>query len=88
MPQASSRLQRIWHNGFAGYDEGAIKYLQERGYTLTRKYQWVPPDREPTDQELDAIDYLIGEWDFGGVLVKIDLGLTPQGNSPAEPQEK
>lgn len=42
----------------------AVTYLTDRGYVLSKDYVWTYPDREPTDEESEALIYLIEEWDF------------------------
>jgi len=50
-----------------GTDVDALESLSDAGYTLNRDCSWNPPDREPTICEIDAIIYLIEEWDFEGL---------------------
>jgi len=51
-----------------GGDTAAIDCLKKAGFVLTEQWTWIPPkDHEPTEREWDAIDYLIFEWDFGGL---------------------
>jgi hypothetical protein len=40
-----------------------------RGWKLTSRWTWVEPSPEhmATEDEGNAIDYLIQEWDYGGV---------------------
>jgi hypothetical protein len=65
MPQATDEQRREW-NGPG--DETALAYLKEAGYTLTRRWTWLPPrGHTPTMKECSAIDYLAAEWDFGGM---------------------
>lgn len=66
MPQASSEQQAEW-----GIDDGpVIKFLEAAGYRMTRTFFWVlpTPDHVPTEKEYSAIDFLIDEWDFGGIV--------------------
>lgn len=67
MPQANSELQRQWPGG----DREAIHYLQNRGYRLTGRWEWLLPHDEtvPSDRDWSAIAYLIEEWDFGPLLL-------------------
>lgn len=67
MPSTTpERLRRWGGEGGVGEDK-AIRYLRRRGYVLTRTWFWIPPyDHEPTYKELDAMRFLIEEWDFGG----------------------
>src|SRR5947207_761955 len=65
MPSATLTLQREWQN-----DAVAIAYLKERGYVLTRRWEWIKPKgHAPTKKELRAIDYMFQEWDFGGIAL-------------------
>lgn len=50
-------------------DRAAQKHLMDRGYTLTRKWTWVKPPNieEPTEEDNRALNYLVWEWDFGGI---------------------
>ncbi len=45
----------------------AMNYLEAQGYTLTKEWEWIAPDRYPTEKEARAVLFLIQEWDFGGV---------------------
>lgn len=51
-------------------DNEAIKFLQSRGYILTKSWDWQKPkpDHNPTDAERAAAQYLFEEWDFGGII--------------------
>ena len=51
-------------------DSNAIKYLETRGYRLTRDFFWERPvpHRPETEEEASAIGYLFAEWDYGGVI--------------------
>ena len=64
MPQTTPERAARW----PGMDQQAIGYLRSRGYVLRRDWYWTKPtpDHQPTEKELDAIDYLFEEWDFGG----------------------
>lgn len=70
MPEASPELRAAWPGG----DGEAIKYLQDRGYRLDRRWSWVPPHagHVPTERERSAVRYLIDEWDFGGIITGPD----------------
>jgi hypothetical protein len=61
MPQGPAHL----HEKFKD-DAGAWKILQQVGYTDDRG-MIIPPDDEyrPTEEEKEAIDYLVLEWDYG-----------------------
>jgi len=52
-----------------GMDTEAIAYLCSRGYKATRTFAWTKPTAEfvPNERDLDAIDYLANEWDWGGL---------------------
>jgi DNA-binding winged helix-turn-helix (wHTH) protein len=63
MPQAPDELRAKWD------DDRAIKYLEKRGYKLTKHWTWIlpTPNHQITDEEDSAIAYLVFEWDFGGI---------------------
>lgn len=65
MPQASDELRKKWNGPD---DTTAIKYLESRGYKLTRGWDWELPEgqNKPTDEELSAIEFMFQEWDYGG----------------------
>lgn len=69
MPQASDELRAAWRHGEeGGGDDAAMKHLREAGYILSPSWEWeAPAGRVPTERDLSAIDYLIDEWDFGGL---------------------
>lgn len=66
MPQTTPERAARW----PGMDEEAIGYLRGRGFKLRRDWFWEKPtpDYELGDREIDAIRYLIEEWDFGGIV--------------------
>lgn len=65
MPQATEEQRAEW-NGPS--DETATKFLVDAGYRLTPAWTWTPPvGHAPTEREWSAIDFLIDEWDFGGL---------------------
>jgi len=62
MPQATPELRKK----FPGNDSEAMEviaanFLVDRGGVIRKK----DPKYTPTDREMDAIDYLFQEWDFG-----------------------
>ncbi len=61
MPQGPQELQDEWNSC-----ENAVEFLRGAGFVHTSRFTWIPP-REPTEQEWRAIDYLIMEWDWGGI---------------------
>jgi hypothetical protein len=61
MPQTTNEQRARW----PGYDKEAMDFLKTSGYELTKNWEWKKPDRDPTPRELDAIGYLVHEWDFG-----------------------
>jgi hypothetical protein len=63
MPQTSDERRARW----PGKDSEALSFLYSQGYEMTREWEWIPPKREPTEREIDAIDYLVEEWDYGGI---------------------
>lgn len=64
MPQSTPERRKRW-----GLDPAnAETFLKDQGYRLARGWVWIIPEGQklPTDDERDAIQYLIEEWDFGG----------------------
>lgn len=52
-----------------GWDMQAITVLESAGYKPTPDWKWIPPKgHTPTERELDAIEYLIEEFDWGGLV--------------------
>ena len=73
MPQASEELRTKW-GGLGGVGEDkAIAFLKAAGYKLRRDWLWVKPGPSyaPTNDEIEAMDFLIYEWDFGGITTEI-----------------
>lgn len=68
MPNASAELRAEW----LGSDEQAIGHLRSAGYRLTSQWGWLPPSSGgvPTERDMSAINYLIDEWDFDGLILK------------------
>ena len=62
MPSTTPERRARW----PGHDKQAIDYLRSCGYVLNRGWSWAKPsaEHEPTDREIDAVVYLIEEWDF------------------------
>lgn len=63
MPQAPAELCNKWKT-----DQAAIDFLESRGFKLTPEAAWVGPGRTLTDEEVSAVDYLILEWDYDGLI--------------------
>ena len=65
MPQTTPERRARWPGG----DQQAMKYLRSRGYVLQKNWLWAaPPGHTHSSKDVDALDYLIEEWDFGGVV--------------------
>lgn len=64
MPQTSAERAARW----PGHDTEAIDFLVDRGFLLLYDWTWRRPEpgRPHSPRELDALVYLIEEWDFGG----------------------
>lgn len=66
MPTAPEHLRAKW-----GIDDGPVMhFLIEAGWVMTRDFFWLmPEDRRapPSAQEMSAIEFLVLEWDFGGI---------------------
>ena len=69
MPQASEKMRRRYKARFGDIGpEHAMNELERRKYKLTKEWEWIAPKRKlVTDEELFWIDFLIQEWDFGGL---------------------
>lgn len=73
MPQASDDLRARMERRFGDpvSDEGPMRYLQQRGYRLTRRWTWTKPGvtelKQMTRDEFECLLFLIHEWDFGGL---------------------
>jgi hypothetical protein len=73
MPQASDRLRSKMEQMFGDPvdDEGPAKFLTDAGYTLTKEWTWrkegVEELWEMKPEELACLQFLIDEWDFGGL---------------------
>ena len=80
MPSGPPELHEKWcaHGPYEFGDWNAQRFLQDRGWVLGRNWHWTPPTpgHEETPEESEAINYLVWEWDFGGVLP------SPPGRSP------
>ena len=66
MPQSTPERRKRW-----GIDDvKATRFLMRRGYERNRAWQWKKPTRDHTitDEESDAIIFLIQEWDDGGLV--------------------
>lgn len=68
MPQASDEDRARWGGRDGIGEEKAMDYLESRGFRLTRQWHWIKPDGHiMTDDDWGAINFLIDEWDFGGL---------------------
>lgn len=62
MPSTSDAHRARFSRG----ETEAIAILEEAGYWLDHCWEWhAPANHEPTARELDAIGYLLHEWDYG-----------------------
>lgn len=72
MPQASDELRAKMGAYFGDeIDDGPpMRYLTENGWELTEQWEWRKPNPfwEPSEKEFDCIDFLIDEWDMGGIV--------------------
>lgn len=62
MPQSTPERRKKWVD-----DQKAMNFLRYWGYTLRDDWTWKAPDRRPTTVELDAVQFLVEEYDFGGI---------------------
>jgi hypothetical protein len=67
MPQATPELQ--WMDGDTPSDKKAAEYLEAAGYRLRPNRFWDKPSpgHVVTTKEQSALDFLIMEWDYGGI---------------------
>lgn len=67
MPQASAELTEEWDGPG---DQKAIGHLVAAGYRLTSAWEWQCPraDYTPTGKDRSAAQFLIDEWDYGGII--------------------
>jgi hypothetical protein len=69
MPQASDEMRAAWggHQGVG--EDKAEAHLVGRGFKLTRQWEWVKPspDYNLGEDDIGAINFLICEWDYGGL---------------------
>lgn len=65
MPQTTEAHRERW----PGSDREASDFLIEKGWSVGNHWCWHFPTAgyEPSDREWDAFEYLIMEWDWGGV---------------------
>jgi hypothetical protein len=67
-PELHEKFCALADDGMSG-DSAAMRFLEGRGFKLTRQWTWVPPENHTiTEEENEAIYYLIAEWDFGGIV--------------------
>ena len=66
MPQASDELRAKWGGEMGVGDDKAIAFLESKGWKEVGNGMWRrPADRKISDDEWDAIDFLVNEWDHG-----------------------
>lgn len=77
MPQASEDLRSLMFLMFgSSISEGKpVNYLVQKGYVLTKNYEWkLPkPDHFIGEKEELCIRFLIDEWDFGGIERSMEI---------------
>jgi hypothetical protein len=69
MPQASEELRKLWGGSDGVGEDKAEKFLKSHGYKLRRDWRWELPtsNHSITDDEFDALCFLVDEWDYGGI---------------------
>ena len=75
MPSSTpERRARWWPEDDLNGTETATRFLLDRGYALLGSwcFRKPSPDHEVTEEEGDAIIYLIEEWDYGGIALPDD----------------
>lgn len=71
MPTATDDLRQWAIERFGSIDLFApIEWLKAQGFELLESFSWVPPNGGDSisDDEWKAIDFLMQEWDFEGVV--------------------
>jgi len=69
MPQASEAMRRKWGGAGGVGDDKAVAYLEQQGWHLSHDWLWYRDDGrvDTTLLEWNAMQFLICEWDYGGV---------------------
>lgn len=72
MPSASPELRALMAKRFGSLgDEGPMRFLLSRGYSLGRDWQWsksgVSSVGDMQRDEYETLLFLIHEWDYGGL---------------------
>lgn len=74
VPSVSDELRELMKQRFGSIDDGGpVKFLKDAGYELTDGHQWKPKPgisriEKMTQEEFEAMLFLIDEWDYGGLL--------------------
>lgn len=71
MPQATDELRDFARSEFGSIDlSGPQRLLESRGFKLTDDWRWErpAPDYYITQLEFKCLDFLIQEWDYGGLV--------------------
>lgn len=71
MPQSTPYYRYKMIKWFGDIDTiGPQTFLESHGYTLNNTWQWIKPVPSHTVSEDEAmcIEFLIMEWDYGGIL--------------------
>lgn len=69
MPNTTPERRARW-GATAGEAEGnATCFLVAQGYKLRKDWSWDPPSptHQPTEREIDAVVYMVEDWDYGGI---------------------
>jgi hypothetical protein len=67
MPQATETLRQKWGGDQGVGPDKATAYLETHGWTMTEGLWRLPSDRpnsEIGDDEYEALQFLIDEWDY------------------------
>jgi hypothetical protein len=72
MPQATEEQRKLWGGRNGVGEDKAENFLQSHGYILQRNWTWKKPTptHTVTQEEYEAICFLIDEWDYGGIFVE------------------
>lgn len=69
MPQATQELRdkMFEYFGDAIDTAGPLQFLASRGFRETQNACWIAPMRPLTSKERECLEFLVEEWDYGGV---------------------
>jgi hypothetical protein len=72
-PELEKQIQELFPND-KDLEASCLRFLKSQGYKLRRDWQWDAPEKvyapaDMTRAENLCVNYMIDEWDFGGVVI-------------------